>query len=1245
MRFSFADILNIDPAPASASRRRLADIVDLVEQAQAPQSTVPPALPRSLTSVPPAGGDKRQSSSFEANASTPAPAIGSDVTSLMPKLDTTLLPDQPRRPDLSFLPDQPKTGDDVTVLMKQDPFASMPDAPKAPVAEPFASMPDAKVPPPDKRSIWEKALDTVAPPALRIGGAVVGGAVGVIGGLPGVIAGGAAGSGLGETAAQSFEKSRGLRDEINPLQIATQTALGAIPVVGRTATPIRTALSRAAQGAALGGASDVATKLAEGEMPTVGGAARGAALGAAIGGPFGALEARAVKRAAPAAPPTPASRVAALPAGRSQETRAVPFPQADPKQAELAVRSRLPNFEIREVKIADLLATQPEVSVASVQPHLSGRIMAPAEVKIVEGRANAPVVVQHNGQLFLADGTHRVVASWARGEQTVPAVVFQTAAKPSAVTQPSDLLREPAATAALASAHPPPSTRQIERLADAISSPIPAQRSIPPSKQVEELMAAKFPEEQREQMLEIIRSNGGFEAQRRGVQSDARRDALAAFVEVPKGSLPKGTTFNDVETVALGSAVAGANARVQRLASQAQLNRNRGVTDLAADGELELALQEQTALLQNWLGVRAEAGRALRAHDALKQILNSNDVTALREALKHQSIRDLPDFSAQWAKLKTPQTQLEFIRSHQKLTKWQALEAVRYANILSGVKTSLRNVLGTGVNAAFNAASHVGAVGYDIAESALTKRPRTTYIGEISPKAQGAIIGMKQGLDDALFTLKNGYAPRYLRQGSLTFDLPRPELRGGGKNPFNYPGRFLEAQDQFGLAVAFKSELQGRLFAKARSAGEQQGLTGQALDDAVAKQVADWTLAPPPDIAKAAEEQALRVLFREEPGAFVKKLIDIRAEGGVAGKVLSCVAPFIKIPANLARQSVEAAPGGAFLTAHGRKALAAGGRERAEAAGRMMTGTAGLATLAYWAANGKISGNGPRDPEERAALIEAGWRPNAVKVGDHWVDYTIPFQSISVPLAVIANAWDRYRETGDVPVFEKVWRAALGTGGSILDQSFLTGVSQLNAALNDPKRAAGQFGRSAAQSYVPFSGLSRNVAQALDPVIRDAKTPIEAVTSIMPGLSESVAPRLTLFGEPAERPGDPISRGFSPVTVSKESDDRLIKELNRLNVTSLGAPPKTIPRTNRDPAITLTVAERQRLGRAVREALTRLFVNPGWTQIDDERARAYIERAVAAARAGVREEIRRERRSGTQRTTDRTPGQDEGISR
>jgi hypothetical protein len=137
--------------------------------------------------------------------------------------------------------------------------------------------------------------DSLATGAMRIGGGILGGVLGAAGGPVGIAAGGAAGAAGGEALAELYEKVRGLRQDINPAQIAVQGALGAIPVPGvaKGAGVLKSALVHGAQGAGMGAVATAATELADtGQLPSLGQVAQGAGMGAVAGGTIGGLSAK-----------------------------------------------------------------------------------------------------------------------------------------------------------------------------------------------------------------------------------------------------------------------------------------------------------------------------------------------------------------------------------------------------------------------------------------------------------------------------------------------------------------------------------------------------------------------------------------------------------------------------------------------------------------------------------------------------------------------------------------------------------------------------------------------------------------------------------------------------------------------------------------------------------------------------------------------------------------------------------------
>jgi hypothetical protein len=87
-----------------------------------------------------------------------------------------------------------------------------------------------------------------------------------------------------------------------------------------------------------------------------------------------------------------------------------------------------------------------------------------------------------------------------------------------------------------------------------------------------------------------------------------------------------------------------------------------------------------------------------------------------------------------------------------------------------------------------------------------------------------------------------------------------------------------------------------------------------------------------------------------------------------------------------------------------------------------------------------------------------------------------------------------------------------------------------------------------AQGLVPASGLMRNVTQAIDPVVRKPEGAMEAVESIIPGMSQRVPARTGRFGQEITRPGGPLQRGFLVPEVSPEQQSPIGELLDRLDL-------------------------------------------------------------------------------------------------
>lgn len=727
-----------------------------------------------------------------------------------------------------------------------------------------------------------------------------------------------------------------------------------------------------------------------------------------------------------------------------------------------------------------------------------------------------------------------------------------------------------------------------------------------------EVFLEKFAPEIRSGLRDVFERNGGFEAQRRGAIPQAQADRLAQGVLVDfQRRVKPGTTLNVEGIRAHTDALATAQAKVNGLAATVARGQNSDA-DIVA---LEAAKAEVSTLGASLMGARSEAGRALAQFRILARVLDSNNPRLLAEAAG--TLRgDAAQFAQAFTQLPDdPVTRFRWLQAQDRPGVREQVRQYYYANILSGVKTHERNILGNVANTVNNLMVHPAAAGLDALKSAATGAPRQVTLDEIPSQLAGMVGGFERGLSEALFSLKHGVNRSALTQSLSAaeagkLDVPRVEFGGGGANPFNWPGRALDSADQFFRAIAKQQEAYGLAHAQAK----REGLKGAAFEDRMAGLLAgDGEHGQ--RIAEQADTFARRAVFQEKAGP----LVGLMQSAAKKYPELSFVVPFMKTPANIFRQGFEFSPAGFAM-----KAVRQEGRAGTQAQARAALGSAALGGLAYLAATGRLSGSGPRNPAERAQLMESGWRPNSVKVGDHWIEYSL-FQPVSIPAAAIGNAFEAWRgegmKAGSAP--GKIAAALQGFARSGLDQSFLSGVADLfemveGRSLDSAAKYVGQQ----AHGLLPFAGAQRSLTAAVDPTVRAPQGIMETVKAGVPGLSSSVEPRLTRFGQEVTRPGGPVRRAADPFNVSAVTDDPVVAELGRLGV-SMGpqSAQMALP-----PGQHLTRQEdfdvRKLKGTAVGSVLDNLIALPAYHQLPDSAKADVLERAIQQARGAVTDRVK-----------------------
>lgn len=750
----------------------------------------------------------------------------------------------------------------------------------------------------------------------------------------------------------------------------------------------------------------------------------------------------------------------------------------------------------------------------------------------------------------------------------------------------------------------------------------------------------KFAPEFRSGIREVIERNGGFEAQRRGrmPQEDVERLAQTVTVDLQRRLKP-GTALNTEAVRAHVDAWAGAQAKINEMSARIRNGQNSD-TDILG---LETARAELNTIAASVMGARSEAGRALAQWRMLARVVATGDRQLIGETAA--GLRGAAaEFAQEFGQLPNdPIARFRWLQQREHMTWREAGRQFWIGNVLSGLLTHLRNTLGNSANLISNLTVQPVAVGVDAARARITGAPRTMYLSEIPSQVAGAFYGVERGLSEAMFSLRHGVNRSALTQALSAaeagkLDVPRIEFAGGGANPFNYSGRAMDAEDQFFRAIARNMEAAGLAHTQAK----REGLTGEAFHNRMA-QLLSGVGDEGERIAAAADDFARRAVFQEKGGPIVAHIQALAKRY----PELSYVVPFVKTPSNILRQGFEHSPVG-----FGMKAARSGGREGAQAIARASLGTMAAGGLAYLAATGRLTGSGPSDPVERAQLMESGWRPNSVKIGDQYVEYAL-FQPIAVPAMVIANAFEQWRAAGkDEGTASKFAATAMGSIRSMLNYSFFSGVSDLFEAINERSlERAGEYFGKVASGFVPFSGALGTVARGVDSTVRDPGGFTEQVASRIPGLSDNLLPRLDRFGHDVQRPGGALKRMADPFNVSPISADPVVTEIGRLGL-RVGMPSGQLSPLTRDETSTLQGALARRLegtpehdaikavldgaeltreqkhalvkfkGSSGYELATRVLQAPGYARLSDEDKARVLAAAIARGR-GVAHDAQR----------------------
>ncbi|WP_053122335.1 hypothetical protein [Pseudomonas sp. P1.31] len=743
--------------------------------------------------------------------------------------------------------------------------------------------------------------------------------------------------------------------------------------------------------------------------------------------------------------------------------------------------------------------------------------------------------------------------------------------------------------------------------------------------------------EQRSRTLDLLRpAEADIEARRRGVVTleEQRRLARLIGIEGSDGKIDNvfsrkiGKAFNAEEIIALTDTVS------DRLKSV--LEQQSQITSGQANDIQRAEFVQNIADLQNTFGAlagaRAESGRALAAQR--RQVFDYRQAQHILEGIG--GVQGADDLALALNKA----VQSGGVANASKLIASRKPGLFDYyyrAALLSGVRTHAVNILSNTMTLGNEMIERGIAAGIGgMKRLATGSKSGETLFAEPLDLLIGSAKGMNKAGVAAYDAFKSGESPM-LGVGKAESGVGIRPTQGIAEKAFSLPYRALGAEDAWFATLNYEGEL--RTLARHQAmADRKSGAIPQ--NTKLSQRIEQLVQNPTSEMIEKAGEHARTNTFNNKAGAFAQAIMSAKAKA----PWLNIIVPFVRTPANIVKFGLKRTPlAPAFADV--RADIKAGGTKQERAIARVLWGTSVMIGAGALAQAGYITGAGPEDKEEKAALMATGWRPYSIKAGDTYHEYSRldPFAQWLSMAADLATTDYQHKDAGDIAA------GLLGSfANATINKTYMQGLSNFSEFLSDPKRNGSWYLQQQAGTLAqPFTLLS-NIASENDPYGRETNSVLDAIKYRVPGLRQDLPVKLDHFGAPVPNrtyPGGPLSIA-APIAQSKETADPV-----RLEAARIGwAPGKTQDHfTIKKQRYNLSddqMSEFNELaGKLTSKTMLRAMRSKGWAALGDDEKRDFLDAELKKARTAVRVAFVPYLANGNRRAVDnlrRLTGQQEG---
>lgn len=664
------------------------------------------------------------------------------------------------------------------------------------------------------------------------------------------------------------------------------------------------------------------------------------------------------------------------------------------------------------------------------------------------------------------------------------------------------------------------------------------------------------PEDVNAVIREAAERNGDFINARRGVISDAQVLDLADALGMDADTLNRrkiGQAFNAEEIVAARKLLIQSATNVRDLAAKAAEGSDADVMAYAQAADRHRMIQENVA------GITAEAGRALRA---FRELEGGKEAQALGQILQETTGRTLFQLRREAkaaAALDTPAQVSKFERDAAKPTFGDMILEYWINGLISGLATHTTYSIG-------NTLLALNKAGPETAVAALSNRVFTALgkdrsnitVGEVPAQLFGMLKGFRNGAIAAWESVKSGQttllpgeregmsAREFANSPMVNPKKAIPDFTVGGipvpvGTLARLPSRGIAAIHSFFRTMNYEREMAALAYRTAMS----EGLGGDAFSARVGQIIQN----PDADLMQQARSSATDLTLMGRGGELTQALSRLTNARFAGGQWLKFIDPFVHISSNVLEQAIlQRSPVGIFSSQIRDSLMGKDGPvERDMAVARMVTGTALSVAVGSLAAEGLVSGSGPSDPKQAAMWRLAGNQPHSVKVGDTWYDIH-RLGPLGMQVGIAADLYDVAHSIGKEDATKVAELLSHSLTQNILDESFMRGPADLIRSLSDPDRYGQSYIRDFLSSFTPYSVGTAQIARAVDPYSRQARSLMDEIKAKIPGLSESLFPRRDIWGEPLPSREALGMAGLSAIYEQKVGHDPVNLELLRLGV-------------------------------------------------------------------------------------------------